>query len=107
MEFNGINFDTYFNNYPDKDGYFGKYGGVYVDDKLKAAMAEKRGKTALAQRDMTDKRDRMADPRVLWGVRAVILAVGILFVVLGILNGGMADVLGKAVRICTECIGLG
>ena len=40
MDFNGVNFDTYFNNYPDKDGYFGKYGGVYVDDKLKAAMAE-------------------------------------------------------------------
>ena len=40
MEFNGINFDTYFNNYPDKNGYFGKYGGVYIDDKLKAAMAE-------------------------------------------------------------------
>ena len=40
MELNGVNFDTYFNNYPDKDGYFGKYGGVYIDDKLKAAMAE-------------------------------------------------------------------
>ena len=40
MELNGVNFDTYFRNYPDKDGFFGKYGGVYVDDKLKAAMAE-------------------------------------------------------------------
>ena len=40
MKFNGIDFDTYFNNYPDKNGYFGKYGGVYIDDKLKAAMAE-------------------------------------------------------------------
>ncbi|MBR6680470.1 MAG: pyridoxal-phosphate dependent enzyme, partial [Clostridia bacterium] len=40
MKFNNIDFDTYFNQYPDKDGYFGKYGGVYVDDKLKAAMAE-------------------------------------------------------------------
>ena len=30
MELNGVNFDTYFNNYPNKDGYFGKYGGVYV-----------------------------------------------------------------------------
>ena len=28
-------------------------------------------------------------------------------ILLGILNGGMADVLGKAIRICTECIGLG
>ena len=40
MELNGINYETYFNNYPDKNGYFGKYGGVYIDDKLKAAMAE-------------------------------------------------------------------
>ena len=40
MILNGVNFDTYFNEYPDKDGYFGKYGGVYIDDKLKAAMAE-------------------------------------------------------------------
>ena len=36
MKLNGIDYETYFNNYPDKDGYFGKYGGVYVDDKLKA-----------------------------------------------------------------------
>ena len=40
MNFNGIDFDTYFRHYPDKNGYFGKYGGVYIDDKLKAAMAE-------------------------------------------------------------------
>ena len=40
-------------------------------------------------------------------VRLVIIAVAVLFIILGIVNGGMADVLGKAVRICTECIGLG
>ena len=40
-------------------------------------------------------------------VRLVILSVAILFVVLGILNGGMGDVLSKAINICTECIGLG
>ena len=40
MELNGVNFDTYFKNYPDKDGYFGKYGGVYIEDKLKDAMEE-------------------------------------------------------------------
>ena len=40
MILNDVNFETYFNHYPDKDGYFGRYGGVYVDDKLKAAMAE-------------------------------------------------------------------
>ena len=40
MNFNGINFDTYFKSYPDKDGYFGKYGGAYVSDELKKAMEE-------------------------------------------------------------------
>lgn len=40
-------------------------------------------------------------------VRLAIIAVAVTFIILGITNGGMADVLGKAVRICTECIGLG
>ncbi len=40
MNFNGVDFDTYFKNYPDKDGYFGKYGGCYISDDLKNAMAE-------------------------------------------------------------------
>ena len=51
---------------------------------------------------------RLVDsPLFLWSVRGILLAVAVLFIVLGIRNGGMADVLGKAVRICTECIGLG
>ncbi len=40
MNFNGIDFDTYFKNYPDEKGYFGKYGGAYVNDELKKAMEE-------------------------------------------------------------------
>ncbi len=45
-----------------------------------------------------------------WGInilRVVIAVIAIVFIIAGILNGGMADVLAKAVRICTECIGLG
>ena len=30
MKLNNVDFDTYFKNYPNKEGYFGKYGGVYV-----------------------------------------------------------------------------
>lgn len=30
MKFNNIEFDTYFKNYPDANGYFGKYGGSYI-----------------------------------------------------------------------------
>ena len=40
-------------------------------------------------------------------VRLSILAVAIVFIILGAFNGGMADVLSKAINICTECIGLG
>ena len=40
MNFNGIDFDTYFKHYPDENGYFGPYGGAYIPDNLKKAMEE-------------------------------------------------------------------
>ena len=40
MILNNVDFDTYFKNYPDDNGYFGRYGGVFVSDELKAAMKE-------------------------------------------------------------------
>ena len=40
MNYNGVDFDTYFKNYPDKNGYFGKYGGSYVTPELQKAMDE-------------------------------------------------------------------
>ena len=40
MKFNNIDFDTYFKNYPDANGYFGKFGGAYISDELKKAMDE-------------------------------------------------------------------
>ena len=40
MQCSNVDFDTYFKHYPDKDGYFGRYGGCFISDDLKAAMAE-------------------------------------------------------------------
>ncbi len=40
MNFNGIDFDTYLKNYPDENGYFGKYGGSYISPELQKAMDE-------------------------------------------------------------------
>ena len=40
-------------------------------------------------------------------VRMVIFVVAAAFIVLGVMNGGLYDVLVKAINICTECIGLG
>ena len=39
--------------------------------------------------------------------RVAILCLGVLFIILGVMNGGARDVLVKAINICTECIGLG
>ena len=40
-------------------------------------------------------------------LRCTLLVAALLFVVLGVMNGGLYDVLVKAINICTECIGLG
>lgn len=40
-------------------------------------------------------------------LRTAILVIAIVFIVLGVMNGGLRDVLVKAINICTECIGLG
>ena len=40
MMYNGIDFDTYFKQYPNKEGYFGKYGGCFISPELTQAMQE-------------------------------------------------------------------
>lgn len=40
MIYNNVDFSTYFKSYPNKDGFFGPYGGCFIPDELKAAMAE-------------------------------------------------------------------
>lgn len=40
-------------------------------------------------------------------LRAVLYAAALVMLAAGVMNGGMRDVLVKAVNICTECIGLG
>ena len=40
-------------------------------------------------------------------LRLFLFAAALLLIVLGVQNGGIRDVLIKAINICTECIGLG
>ena len=40
-------------------------------------------------------------------IRLAVFLLGVALVVLGVMNGGNRDVLGKAINICYECIGLG
>lgn len=44
---------------------------------------------------------------VILALRGGVFALAVALIILGVDNGGMNDVLEKAVRICTECIGLG
>lgn len=74
---------------------------------VKSALATG-GRTGIKKEKALSAKGKFAsDPRFVWAVRGIIFVVGVVFVLLGIFNGGMADVLGKAIRICTECIGLG
>ena len=46
----------------------------------------------------------MKGRKALW---AALTAAALALIVLGVLNGGARDVLAKATKICSECIGLG
>ena len=76
---------------------------------VKAAIVASKSVDGAVAEERPLPEDREEKPKVSISlvVRLVILAVALVFIVLGILNGGMADVLSKAINICTECIGLG
>ena len=40
-------------------------------------------------------------------IRRILMAAAVCMIIAGIINGSMLDVLYKAVKICTECVGLG
>ena len=40
-------------------------------------------------------------------LRTAVLVVALILIVIGIINGGLEDVLAKGAAICTECVGLG
>lgn len=54
----------------------------------------------------TSKASKSGDTSALV-LRLVVLGIGALLLIYGFATGGVADVMTKAVNICTECIGLG
>ena len=46
-------------------------------------------------------------PRYLTAARLAVAGAGLVSLALGVAQGGYRDTLGKAVRICLECIGIG
>lgn len=72
------------------------------DASVKTAVTE----TSKASANEASTSSIVADKGVVIA-RYVILALGVALLIYGFITGGTADVLTKAVNICTECIGLG
>ena len=49
---------------------------------------------------------QQADQKTLT-LRTAVLVIALILIVIGIINGGLEDVLAKGAAICTECVGLG
>ena len=74
-----------------------------------AAVAYKQRRTDqdLQSAEASARRPKITAAQIVNGLRVALVAVAICFIVVGIFNGSANDVLTKAVKICTECIGLG
>ena len=83
------------------------YSTMSVSEALDSRELEIIKRTGIKTPELYSAPENKALSRSLPLARIVVLALGVLFVVLGIFNGGAGDVLNKAVAICTECIGLG
>ncbi|MBQ8323468.1 MAG: hypothetical protein IJX91_05830 [Clostridia bacterium] len=97
-------------------GIVSKYSYIRETDGVKKAIAEnaKAGiKTESGEKRLTLSEKLAAKCAFMqtkgWkiGVRAALGVLGVVLVIVGISNGGMRDVLMKAINICTQCIGLG
>lgn len=59
------------------------------------------------EQDKIDKESICAHKRKKTVIYIVLFALAGVLIAAGIANGGLRDVLIKAINICTECIGLG
>ena len=91
---------------------FEKYSLNREINALKALIADYKGNTVVAA-NVTENavvakiKSVLSSKYTVWGVRGAVAVFGVTFVILGIFNEGVRDVLIKAINICTECIGLG
>ena len=77
---------------------------------IRDGNAEKPARDEKRLRDLGSIREKavrqQADKKTL-ALRTAILVIALILIVIGILNGGLEDVLAKGAAICTECVGLG
>ena len=78
------------------------YGLLVVTAFVAQAMSGSKSNT-----DPMPRPVRYTDAPRQGAARFILAALALLFIILGVMNGGAQDVLIKAINICTECIGLG
>lgn len=87
--------------------------GIFATKQISSAktMIKTGDKASVKQKSepafITKIKDIIAKPAFTWAVRGAIFVIAVVFIIVGIVNGGAHDVLVKAINICTECIGLG
>lgn len=72
---------------------------------VKAAIAKTSRKASAPTK--TEHSKNKTSKKITAYTRIIIATAALVFIILGIFNGGVSDVLSKAENICTECIGLG
>ena len=89
--------------------------GVTIYDAVSARKILPKAKRMLALGGRAPKENSnqntaqrvLSSPITLLVARVVVFALAVAFIIWGVLNGSMYDVFAKAIKICTECIGLG
>ncbi|MBQ8341302.1 MAG: hypothetical protein IJY22_02865 [Clostridia bacterium] len=84
---------------------YAKKGSILREMELAKIAVEKYGAVKVERTAPVPASIR--SKRIVLGVRIALAVIALSLVIAGIVNGGMADVLAKAINICTECIGLG
>ena len=80
-------------------------------EQIKKLIVLGKGAPAAEQSALIAKRDAVLKVAGSWQVklalRCALFAIAVVFIVIGALDGGFVDTMEKAIKICTECIGLG
>ena len=74
-------------------------GSFFVNDKTKPKFYK--------QKNFKQDTPSKLNNKTLLIIKSVIIVIAVGAIIFGALIGGYADVLTKAINICTECIGLG
>ena len=79
--------------------FYGLKKGIRDENAEKPVKNKKKRENQMIRRDVFSG-DLMK-------IRIALFALAVLMIILGGYNGSARDVFGKAVKICTECVGLG